>query len=272
MGFPSDPEKRRVIVPLTESESVRANDNRDLRSLLAGRGVAMLRLPVDADPKAAGSPVVQALSAAGLVENRVVLVQSPLRPERYVPAHDAADALAREKYMLGVRLYQRLGARRVAIEEVERVTDGHSISLRMSGTHNGLGAGGSVEYARLTELMRSIEMSHEFAGGEPNLNAARALLLGVGLSDDLHLGGLVEMRHEDNALLRQRVKVGTARENERIRGWLGEALVPLNRIVFGGSTSALGSTNYTFVFDVQFRGPAQTSCRRGPDAALAQCG
>ena len=95
-------------------------------------------------------------------------------------------------------------------------------------------------------------MTSKFPGGQPDLDAARALLERVGLARDQHLGMLVGLRGERNQLRSQKVEVGTARESEVIRRWIGGALLPLNRLRGERVTATRERVDYLFTFDVRF--------------------
>jgi hypothetical protein len=247
----NDPRGRRIIVPLSAADRLRANDDRALRVLLSSQNVAVIALPVS-EETLGDDPVLRALDRAEQLKRNAVLIQNPLSPDGYFDVQNAPEMLAREKYLLAVQLCQHLGATQVDMRQLERTTSSGSTVWNVAAAHGPAVARGAIETTDVSQLVRDLHISHRFAGGAPDGDAAKRLLSDAGLSQDQYLRRLVEMRIAPNPLLRQQIKVNTRTETERMRAWLGQALVLLNRQKLGREASTLSEAEYEFVFDVSF--------------------
>ncbi len=251
MTFPQDPSDRRIVIPLNDHDYRRIDADGDLKTLAGRAAVTVLRLPFESS-QVRENPIVQALQAADMLKSGAALIQNPRRADAYVPALNAIETLAHEKCAVCAEVSQRLGATSVEIADFETITEGRSTRWTLDARHNLIGPTLAAERTEAEKFLRSLVITCEFDGGEPNLDAARELLDRAGLSRDGELAALVRLRGEQNPLRHRKVKMATADESAVIRNWLGAAVAPLNRLAVGRTTSELGRTDCVFELDVSF--------------------
>jgi hypothetical protein len=118
-GIPKSANKRRVIAVLDQHEIDDLSLKGDVQ-LLNDPQAYVLAYPVPDG----NDPVLNNILDAGLDRPNTILVQSPFDPEKYVDAAEAIDQFALEKHTLLSNLCQLLGATKISVTQMERVTNG----------------------------------------------------------------------------------------------------------------------------------------------------
>ncbi|GEM_PF-3189605 len=210
---------RRQAIVLVDPNDVDSLSGSDL---LFSREISVITLPLD--PK---NRLAHNIIGSGLDRRGVMLMQNPFDPDRYVEMSQAPQKFAVEKYLVLSMLCGHLGAKKVTIEEVEKRTS--SRTQRHKLTTKAPVASGKLETQQdeIDEVLRRLEVEHEFSGAQPDFAAAESLLQRTRLANDVELYSLIELcRASNNRVQRRRMVIDLSDETKRIFDLVGKIKIP----------------------------------------------
>lgn len=238
---------RRQAIILVDPNDVDSLSGSDL---FFNREISVITLPLDRKNRLA-----RHIIGSGLDRRGVMLMQNPFNPERYVETSQAPQKFALEKYLILTMLCGHLGAKKVTIEEVEKRTRSrtqlHKLAAKASITSGKL----TTQQEELDEVLRKLEVEHEFPGAEPNFAEAEALLQRTRLGNDVEMHSLIEMRRGiTNPVQRRRTVIDLSDETKRIFDLVGKIKIPqyLTEIEGGYNRIVREKAEYALAILVEF--------------------
>lgn len=155
------------------------------------------------------------LRSAGLLASGALLVQNPYEVSSYVPAGEALETLAVAKYHHLAVVAALLGANEVKVTDakVERRRSDTGGSVRIGAKGASADADMSAEFA--SELAAHLRLETEFAGSEPEPDAALSYLQEHNLLGEHSMAALVELRKGKNPVVRYQLTLDAAKESQR---------------------------------------------------------
>ncbi|KPF86311.1 hypothetical protein IP70_08380 [alpha proteobacterium AAP38] len=164
---------------------------------------------------------------AGLNRPRTVLIQSPFDLDVYVEATEAIEKFALAKHMFLSNFCQLLGATRVSVTQMDIVTNSNVQTLKANGGRLVASAEVSVERTADDSLCSQLNLVDEYAGGNPDVEAAEKLLRSTRLSGDPNMRSLLQARKAvGNSLIRRTLTVNLSTEANKNLKVIGRLNLP----------------------------------------------
>lgn len=204
-----EPRFRRALLVVTPSERERIVTDTLGRQFAATVGLAILDARSDWD----SMPI---RFSGGDPRPGCLFLQSPFDAGLYVGAEEAHVNFALERHRRFVRLCKILGARRVEVLRVDRLSEQATQQLSGTAGRSGFEVGASAKRVNGEELKRQLTTVDEFQGTPPDFAAARQLLADSGLRDDQEFQGLLELREGANALAQRQYKYTVTRSSKSV--------------------------------------------------------
>ena len=178
--WPDDPSRRKIVLVLNQDEIDALDYEKGGSDLLLNKEIHIL----SSYPSKPGS-AVQALIAEGIVTSGAVLVQNPFDKSLYHLESEAVEQIALAKLLHFSTLCGHLGAREIKIEQIRIKKEKREATFLVEG---GIPVAGSGKLDKKREDLHSfahqLSLIHEFAGSEPNVQAAIEFLEQIGLSNE----------------------------------------------------------------------------------------
>ena len=248
--WPNEPHRRKTVLVL---------DQQDIDSLRYKEGGADLLLNEEAyilpSSLQESNPVVQDLVDSGLVRLGAVLIQSPFDKNIYENSTQAVERFALEKHMHFSTLCMYLGAREVTVEQIEHKNIEGEKTYSIGGGVPMRGSGDvKIKNKEVASLHRQLTLKDTFAGGSPDVQAARKLLKQTGLSGDANMCALIDLRQNPNNLLKRReIRLNVTSEVKRNLNVLANLNVPAYLSLESGyDRHVLEQTEFTLTVKVDF--------------------
>lgn len=210
MKIPEDPNLRAVFVVLDRDDLNAARYDADAGETLLDREIAVAEYP----------PASEDLVANMLAEQRMfrpgaTLVQSPFDTSVYIPAHDAAETFAQDKYAIFLEVCQALGASRACVARVDAESATAKASAELKGGPPVVSGELSAARETVERFSRELNWERTFHGGSPDIERAEAILRQHHLWGDRPLRSLIRARgNENNNLKEDRLTVNLTKETE----------------------------------------------------------
>ncbi len=218
---PNQWSRRQGIIILDPDDLDRLYDEGG-KDIIRNREISALITPLDKN-----NEVVRNIIDAGLDREGVMLMQNPFYPDRYEEMSKAPQKFALEKYFITSTLCRHLGAKKITIEEIEKRTSSRVQTLKLEGRIAGGSGGITGQKEELDEVLRKLEMYHEFPGGEPNIKEAEDLLRRTRLIHDVELYTLIEMRKgTENRVQTRRLTIDLSDETNNLFQIIGNVSIP----------------------------------------------
>lgn len=185
-----------------------------------GIDTEILRLPLV--PERIES-VIRVIDPSAIHSGNIVV--KPTYSNEFVPIGQVSEDVVLRKYGLFVQLCVLLGATKVKVDSVEvvKLESGNDMKADLDASGNGLGVGveasGHTEKSSLSKNFQEsvTQLSVEADGGEPDLEAAEALMSRYGLHKDTLFNGMLIMRQtRSNKLRRHELTLDSSRDMSRI--------------------------------------------------------
>lgn len=153
------------------------------------------------------------------------IVVKPTYSNEFVPIGEVSEDVVLRKYSLFVQLCVLLGAQKVTITNLEGIqldsSNDMKSSLGIAGGGPGISANASAEInqSNLSKNLQEslMQLNTEADGGDPDIEAAKALINQCGLSRDTLFSGLLTMcQARSNKLRRHEVTLDSSRDVSRI--------------------------------------------------------
>jgi hypothetical protein len=249
--FPEDPRQRRLLVFVDEGRRAALEMSRDGQHLLRDRSAQVLEYPLSPD-LLEGSDVLDAIERRGDADVGVVLALNPLAQDHYVRLDALSGEIALKKIRLTTELCRRLGATRVHVDEV--VAESQNGSSRWSAAASQTGVSGSLEWlnTELANVMRSVNVHDEFAGGEASIPDAWKLIEQHGLQHDGSLTELIDLRTGSNPLRRRVIEIVTRHEIAATQEIAVKAHAALTNLGLDRARSQDELRTYVFKLTIEF--------------------
>jgi hypothetical protein len=208
------------VVDTIDLERMRYDEDLDTRDTY----VAVVDA-IAADP---GDQLKSKLERRGLLIRGNTLLQNPYRPDEYATVSDAPGKYALDKFVIFSNLCQLLGARSVRLQSLEETKSGRNWTLDASAEHPLAGGGGARAASSAEEKIISQKGLHDtFEGGEPDIEAARDLLVQLRLDDDPILRSLVDTRAAaGNRHIQRQVTVDLSEETNNALSLAAKVITP----------------------------------------------
>ena len=180
--WPDDPSCRKIVLVLHQDDinTLEYDPEYDGDVLLDNEEVHIL----SSHPPEPG-PAVQALIDQGVVTSGAVLIQNPFDKSLYYGESEAMEQIALAKLLHFSTLCGHLGAREVKIEQIRLKKKDREVDFSVEGGIPLAGSGkidGKME--DLYSFAHRLSLTHEFDGGEPNVQAATEFLQRTSLSNE----------------------------------------------------------------------------------------
>ena len=178
--WPDEPSRRKIVLILNQDdiEALRYEDGGS--DILLNEEVHIVS-PHQPQP----DPAVQALVDQGVVTSGAVLVQNPFDKSLYHRESEAVEQIALAKLLHFSTLCGHLGAREIKIKQIRLKKEEREATFSVEG---GIPVAGSGKLDQKREELNSfahqLSLTHEFDGGEPNIQAATEFLQRTGLSNE----------------------------------------------------------------------------------------
>lgn len=177
-----------------------------------------LVVPYSAKPEANESDVESAralLRSSGLLASGSLLVLNPYDASSYVPAAEALETLAVAKYHHLAVVASLLGASDVKVTDAKverrRSDTGGAAKVGAKGASGDLDM--SADFA--SELAAHMQLETEFAGSDPEPEAALSYLKNHNLLGEHSMTALIELRRGKNPVVRYQLTLDATRESQR---------------------------------------------------------
>lgn len=205
--IPRLPAKRRVLVMVDEHELERLEYEGGAKVLFDNESCVV---NVEDPPS---STIIDDLEGMNLLAPGQVLVQNPYLPDRYVPLVTATADIATSKHHLFTEFCFLLGAKSVAIEQLEEISGAETKVFKAKAGGWGTSGKLSAEHEQTKRLAQQLKVNASYSGGEPDLEAAEQFLRRHRLLGDQHLESLLGMRrHKGNSVLEHKVNISLTDE------------------------------------------------------------
>lgn len=192
--WPNEPHRRKTVLVLNQHEIDALEYREGGAELLLNEEVYIL--PSSSQQS---NSVVQGLFDSGLARPGAVLIQSPFDKDVYEDLKKAVERFGLEKHLYFSALCGFLGARKVTVEQVEDENTKDKIIFSAKGDVPIRGSGEvKLENEELTSFSNRLNLMDEFAGGSPNVPAAKEFLERKGLLGDATMKSLLEMCQNPN--------------------------------------------------------------------------
>lgn len=252
--FPENPSDRRALLVL-EQHDIENFSRKGETQLLTDSLTHVLACPIIEDK---GNQALSNILEAGLNRPGTILIQSPFNLDEYADAVDAIEQFALAKHMFFSNFCQLLGATRVAVTQLDIVTNGATQTMRADGGRLAISVEGSVEHSVKDHVSSQLSLIDEYVGGDPDLEAAEKLLRSTRLSGDPNMRHLLQARKViGNPPTRHMLTVNLSTEANKNLKVLGRLQLPA--ATFGGEYErALKQTKeYTLTLEVLFPGASE---------------
>lgn len=198
---------------------------------------------------------------AGLARSGMVLVQSPYDLDVYEAIDEAPQKFALAKFMYFSTLCMYLGAKQVAVDQVEMRRDSEELHVDASGHVSAKGIKGKIEgsadFKDFQRFRSGLSLVDEFDGGEPDTEGAEKFLRSKHLFADPNMRTLLDMsRSTTNRLRRRKLILNLSSESKHNLGVAGR--LEISAIASGGEVDAAlekktkSSTEYILTVKVEF--------------------
>jgi hypothetical protein len=223
-SIPTEAHKRRLLILMEKSEAKSHKNEPWYGKLIGDESIALVLV----EPEARiDHPVMVGLERAGLHGTKQVLALNPFNSDEYREPENLVLGLPMAKAMIMRDLCQVLGA-------VSCEVDVRHKSAKSSGWQAGLealapkwGADAMIKRAMAGLWEAKASLGGKYAGGEPDVEQAKAILGRAGLSSDQDLVTLVRAaENKNNRVLEQVCKVSAVSEATRTVELTAKAIVP----------------------------------------------
>lgn len=178
--WPDEPSRRKAVLVLNQDdiEALRYEDGGDI--FLTNEEVHIL----SSHPAQPG-PAEQALIDQGVVTSGTVLIQNPFDKSLYYRESEAMEQIALAKLLHFSTLCGHLGAREVKVEQIRLKREDRKENFSVKGGIP-VAASGKLDLERedWNSFAHRLSLTHEFDGGEPNIQAATEFLQRTSLSSE----------------------------------------------------------------------------------------
>ena len=205
------PERRRVLMVLTEEEARLARRDPDFQDLLDSPEAMLVALPA-ANTEVPEGSVLDRLRQSNRLRPGALLVQSPFDVNHYEAADRALADFAVAKFMLLTRLCSLLGATKVSTEHVSSERRRTTTRGKTSGSAKVGDLQADVDHELVAAVKSRLRLTDEFVGGLPKIEDARAFLRARGLEYDEELASLVALREGSNPLNSRQISLSLTRD------------------------------------------------------------
>ncbi len=178
--WPDEPSRRKIVLVLNQDdiEALRYEDGGD--ELLINEEIHIL-----SSHPSLPDPAVQALIDQNLMTSGGVLIQNPFDKSLYYRESEAMEQIALAKLLHFSTLCGHLGAREVKVERIRLKREDHKENFSVEGGIPMAASGKSdLEREDMNSFAHRLSLTHEFDGGEPNIQAATEFLQRTGLSSE----------------------------------------------------------------------------------------
>ena len=178
--WPNNPSHRKVVLVLNQDDIEALGYEDDGAELLTNDEIHIL-----SSHPSQPNPTVQALIDQGIVTSGAVLIQNPFNKNRYHRESEAMEQIALTKLLHFSTLCGHLGAREVKIEQIRLKKESCEVNFSVKGGIP-MAGGGELDQERedLNSFAHQLSLTHEFDGGESNIQAATEFLQRTGLSSE----------------------------------------------------------------------------------------
>ncbi|MGE4385819.1 MAG: hypothetical protein AB7E39_08185 [Endomicrobiaceae bacterium] len=165
-----------------------------------------------------------------------VLVQDPYDKDLYVKVDndnllDVFKNNALKKTMIFSNLCSKLGAKKVILKQVSDSNNEADKNIKTKGNAvvHSVPIRGSIDYnAKLkTEIQKSLLLSDEFTGAEPDISGAKEYIKSKNLSNDLEMLSLIEAREGNNKLKKRELKITLNSDIKKNMSVIAEIGIPM---------------------------------------------
>jgi len=200
--FPTDPSRRKAILVLSEHDVERCAYEPGVARELMIDETYVLQAPLREQQGC--TPALQRLIDARLIQAGTLLIQNPYDCDSYEEATLAPQRFALAKHMYFSMICMHLGAKEVVVDQIH-VHTGSSV-LTIEAQAERAGSTGQVDgkHEELEKLRAQMHLRDVFEGGAADIEAAEHLLRQTGLSTDLNIRTLIEMRRGGGNRLKSR--------------------------------------------------------------------
>ncbi len=191
------------------------------------------------------------LAARGLLSHRTVLLKSPYDETNFQELSEAHLAFALEKSTYFSLFCNHLGAREVVVEQIENSSRSGKVIYNVEA--NTLEVNGKVEGENeQVDILKSRLSLHDiFAGGEPQIDKAQALLEKYKLLGDSSMMSLLEIqRFKTNPITSRKLSLDLSRESKHLFNIAGNIKLPGLLSEFQGSLKKITQQSTDFVLTI----------------------
>ncbi len=247
--LPAHWSKRKAVIVIDKDDLPHLQMEDD-GSILLNKEVSVLTHPLDENDK-----IIQNIIGSGLDAPGDMLLQNPYYPNQYEVLDKAPQQFALQRYLIFSTLCGHLGAKEVIIEEVEKRTSSRVQQLKVEGKI-GIGSGNITgQKEDLESMLRKMTLSHDFTGGKPNIEKAKAWLRRTRLINDVEMFTLIEMReNQDNPVKTRKMTLDLSDETKQLFKVIGGLVIPQYLTTIKGSYEKVVSekTEYKLIVTVNF--------------------
>lgn len=209
--LPHRASQRRIVVVLDGAEIDGGGDH--VRKMSSTPHVQILSSQPD---QAEADALTNMLERRGLLQPGHVLLLSPYDDNDYQLAEEAADAFSLQKFAAFIRTCQLIGARKTSIKAVQDLKSRERLEFTASGKYLKRKGSISAERGAVEDIASRLSWTEEFAGGEPDIEAAGNHLRERGLDRDIVLTSLVDSRADKkNPAKKRTITVDLSHEGSR---------------------------------------------------------
>jgi hypothetical protein len=220
------------------------------RNLLSNDNILFLSID-DNKP----SRLIKKLVSGGLYTKGNILAKSPYGADKYEEITNANYAFAVEKYMYFSLFCNLLGAKKVTVQRLDKVSKSGTKSLDLIALISGHSPQISTKDTDLANLQYQIQIEDSFLGSKPALPQAQSFLVKNNLLGDTTMLSLLEIRKQTgNPIKSKKLSLNLSNETKRIFEIVGKIKIPtyLSEFSVRFNSTIHNSVEYMLTLEVKF--------------------
>ena len=239
-----------IILVLDESEIKRLEYDEVGKYLFANPDILIVSRTYDTKDR-----FLKNLTKRGLLNHRTVLLKSPYDDVSFQELTEAHLAFALEKSTYFSLFCNHLGAKEVIVEQIENSSKSGRVVYNVEADTVEVKGKIEGEDEQIDIFKSKLSLHDVFAGGEPQISKAEALLEKYKLLGDPSMLSLLEIqRSKTSPISSRKLSLDLSRESKHLFSIAGNVKIPVLLSEFQGSLKKITqqSTDFVLTITVKF--------------------
>lgn len=218
-SLPGEPEKRRVILVLSESGFKNLDQESytepSIRRIIANDQISLLNIDALMKEDIKNNPLINKLKGSKLLNPGSMLIQSPYDSSIYANSDVASYKFAQEKCVLFAELCGYLAAKKVSATnlEIKNTETQNQIKLDINSPY--VDGGGQAETRAWKEMKKRVDINETYPRQDPNLEAAEAFIQQFQFLSDPYINSLFRRRKSGIIINTSRYNLSITEESKQ---------------------------------------------------------